>query len=128
MMLIWFENGCLLVDALQQITTTMGAKYWRFNNDACRIEMVGVTEKPPKGAQSNTDCECYFENNTVCHVVKLMLKGYSLPGLLPPQLVKLPYLREIDFAYNYLNGTIPPEWASTKLTYMWAFWIYVMKF
>lgn len=71
MMLIWFENGCLLVDALQQITTTMGAKYWRFNNDACRIEMVGVTEKPPKGAQSNTDCECYFENNTVCHVVKL---------------------------------------------------------
>ncbi|XP_020418358.1 probable LRR receptor-like serine/threonine-protein kinase RFK1 isoform X2 [Prunus persica] len=106
------------VDALQQITTTMGAKYWRFNNDACRIEMVGVTEKPPKGAQSNTDCECYFENNTVCHVVKLMLKGYSLPGLLPPQLVKLPYLREIDFAYNYLNGTIPPEWASTKLTYI----------
>ncbi|XP_034212565.1 probable LRR receptor-like serine/threonine-protein kinase RFK1 isoform X3 [Prunus dulcis] len=106
------------VDALQQITTTMGAKYWRFNNDACRIEMVGLTEKPPKGAQSNTDCECYFENNTVCHVVKLMLKGYSLPGLLPPQLVKLPYLREIDFAYNYLNGTIPPEWASTKLTYI----------
>ncbi|PQQ21788.1 hypothetical protein Pyn_19826 [Prunus yedoensis var. nudiflora] len=47
------------VDALQQITTTMGAKYWRFNNDACRIEMVGLMEKPPKGAQSNTDCECY---------------------------------------------------------------------
>ncbi|CAL8147439.1 unnamed protein product [Prunus armeniaca] len=106
------------VDALQQITTTMGAKYWRFNNDACRIEMVGLMEKPPKGAQSNTDCECYFENNTVCHVVKLMLKGYSLPGLLPPQLVKLPYLREIDFAYNYLNGSIPLEWASTKLTYI----------
>ncbi|KAM1347359.1 hypothetical protein PS2_036299 [Malus domestica] len=108
------------VDALQQVATTMGAKYWSFNAgaDACRIDMVGVTENQPRGSQKNTDCECNFENNTVCHVVKLMIKGYSLPGLLPPQLVKLPYLREIDFAYNYLKGTIPREWASMKLTYI----------
>ncbi|KAM1347366.1 hypothetical protein PS2_036306 [Malus domestica] len=108
------------VDALRQVATTMGAKYWSFNAgaDACRIDMVGVTEKQPRGSQKNTDCECNFENNTVCHVVKLMIKGYSLPGFLPPQLVKLPYLREIDFAYNYLKGTIPREWASMKLTYI----------
>ncbi|XP_070663114.1 probable LRR receptor-like serine/threonine-protein kinase RFK1 isoform X5 [Malus domestica] len=44
------------------------------------------------------------------------LKGYSLPGILPPQLVKLPYLKKIDFALNYLNGTIPKEWGVTQLT------------
>ncbi|RVW24987.1 putative LRR receptor-like serine/threonine-protein kinase RFK1 [Vitis vinifera] len=44
-----------------------------------------------------------------------VLKGYSLPGMLPPELVELQYLREIDFAYNYLGGTIPHEWASTQL-------------
>ncbi|RXH86335.1 hypothetical protein DVH24_017388 [Malus domestica] len=108
------------VDALLQIATTMGAKYWSFEAaaGACRIDMVGVTEKQPKGSQKNVDCVCNFENNTVCHVVKLMIKGYSLPGMLPPQLVRLPYLQEIDFSYNYLNGTIPREWASMKLTYI----------
>ncbi|KAB2601357.1 LRR receptor-like serine/threonine-protein kinase RFK1 [Pyrus ussuriensis x Pyrus communis] len=110
------------VDALRQIATTMGAKYWSFEAGAgagaCRIDTVGVTEKKPKGSQKNIDCVCNFENNTVCHVVKLMIKGYSLPGMLPPQLVKLPYLQEIDFSYNYLNGTIPGEWASMKLTYI----------
>ncbi|KAL3576309.1 hypothetical protein D5086_021592, partial [Populus alba] len=44
------------------------------------------------------------------------LKKYNLPGALPPQLVKLPHLQVVDFAYNYLSGTIPREWASMQLT------------
>ncbi|ONI10807.1 hypothetical protein PRUPE_4G069200 [Prunus persica] len=44
------------------------------------------------------------------------LKRYSLPGMLPPQLVKLPYLKEIDLSLNYLNGTIPGEWGAMQLT------------
>ncbi|XP_040361369.1 probable LRR receptor-like serine/threonine-protein kinase RFK1 [Rosa chinensis] len=99
LMHVLLEYLNLLVDALQQIATTIGAIYWKFNGDACRIEMVGLTEKPPEESESTTECECHFENNTVCHVVRLVLKRH----LLTPELVKLPYLREIDFAYNYLN-------------------------
>ncbi|XP_050368368.1 probable LRR receptor-like serine/threonine-protein kinase RFK1 [Argentina anserina] len=101
------------IDVLEEITRTMGAKYWKFNAGSCEIEMVGVTAEPPKGSESSIECEC---NNNVCHVVKLGLKGFSLPGTLPPQLVKLSYLREIDLVYNYLNGTIPAEWGSMQLT------------
>ncbi|XP_068323049.1 probable LRR receptor-like serine/threonine-protein kinase RFK1 isoform X1 [Pyrus communis] len=101
------------VDALQEITETMGANYWKFNGDSCEIDSVGVTEETPKGAESSIRCEC---NNSVCHVAEIVLKGYSLPGMLPPQLVKLPYLKKIDFALNYLNGTIPKEWGVTQLT------------
>ncbi|KAB2601359.1 LRR receptor-like serine/threonine-protein kinase RFK1 [Pyrus ussuriensis x Pyrus communis] len=101
------------VDALQEITETMGANYWKFNGDSCEIDSVGVTEETPKGAESSIGCEC---NNSVCHVAEIVLKGYSLPGMLPPQLVKLPYLKKIDFALNYLNGTIPKEWGVTQLT------------
>nr|XP_007149541.1 hypothetical protein PHAVU_005G078900g [Phaseolus vulgaris]ESW21535.1 hypothetical protein PHAVU_005G078900g [Phaseolus vulgaris] len=43
------------------------------------------------------------------------LKEQNLQGTLPPDLYKLPYLREIDLSRNYLNGTIPTEWGSTKL-------------
>ncbi|KAE7996363.1 hypothetical protein FH972_001094 [Carpinus fangiana] len=104
------------VDALQQIATTMGSTYWKFNGNSCQIEMVGMTPDPPRNSESSIACDCNLKNSTACHVVRIVLKGYSLPGMLPPQLVKLPYLREIDFALNYLNGTIPLEWASMQLT------------
>ncbi|OMO86377.1 reverse transcriptase [Corchorus capsularis] len=105
------------VDALQEITAAMGVTHWKFDGESCEVKMVGVTLVPPKNAEHDISCECET-NSDVCHVVRIVLKGYNLPGTLPPQLVKLPYLREIDFAYNYLHGTIPTEWASMKLTSM----------
>ncbi|KAJ4844266.1 hypothetical protein Tsubulata_009814 [Turnera subulata] len=104
------------VVALEEIAKTMGSTYWEFNADSCEVEMVGVTPVAPKNAEHDIKCECIDANTTNCHVTIITLKGYNLPGVLPPQLVKLPYLREIDFAYNYLNGTIPHEWASMQLT------------
>ncbi|KAK9943666.1 hypothetical protein M0R45_009267 [Rubus argutus] len=34
---------------------------------------------------------------------------------LPPELIRLPYLQEIDLTRNYLSGTIPPKWGSLPL-------------
>ncbi|XP_058194303.1 probable LRR receptor-like serine/threonine-protein kinase RFK1 isoform X2 [Rhododendron vialii] len=104
------------VDALQQIATSMGAIYWEFNSDSCQVEVVGLTAQAPWGSEGSVKCQCNFVNDTYCHVDKIVLKGYSLPGILPPELVKLPYLQEIDFAYNVLSGTIPLEWASLRLS------------
>ncbi|KAL2524289.1 putative LRR receptor-like serine/threonine-protein kinase RFK1 [Abeliophyllum distichum] len=106
------------VDLLQQIVTAMGATFWKFNADLCDVEMVGVTQTAPSGAESYVDCDCTYENNTLCHVTKIALKSYNLPGILPPAIAKLPYLRDIDFAYNLLTGTIPTEWASTQLNFV----------
>ncbi|XP_056175532.1 probable LRR receptor-like serine/threonine-protein kinase RFK1 isoform X2 [Syzygium oleosum] len=104
------------VDALQQIAAKMGAKYWEFDGNSCAVVKVGVTTEIPEGAESTIACECNIPNDTLCHVISIVLKGYSLPGSLPPEVAKLPHLREIDFAYNYLYGTIPQEWASMQLT------------
>ncbi|KAJ8450018.1 hypothetical protein Cgig2_029380 [Carnegiea gigantea] len=102
------------VDALQQIVRTMGAAYWKFDDVSCQVQMVGVTKQSPWGAESTIRCDCQLDNNT-CHVVSIVIKGYSLPGVLPPELVKLPFVQSIDFAYNYLSGGIPLEWASLQL-------------
>ncbi|KAJ8762036.1 hypothetical protein K2173_006638 [Erythroxylum novogranatense] len=103
------------VDALEDIVKTMGSTYWKFNTDSCKVEAVGVTPVTA-GAENHIECRCNNGNISDCHVVTIKLKSYSLPGVLPPQLVKLPYLQEIDLAYNYLNGTIPREWALLRLT------------
>ncbi|XP_031130928.1 probable LRR receptor-like serine/threonine-protein kinase RFK1 isoform X2 [Ipomoea triloba] len=106
------------VDVLQQIVTTMGVTTWKFNASSCNIEGVGTAQPPPSWSESNVECDCNVGNSTVCHIVKIVLKGLSLPGVLPPKLVELPYIQHIDFAYNYLSGTIPTEWASTKLNFI----------
>ncbi|KAG8635527.1 hypothetical protein MANES_16G044200v8 [Manihot esculenta] len=99
------------VDALNQITKRMGADGWNFNVDACGDSVKPTLLTDP---ERNISCNCEFPNNT-CHITALIIKRYSLPGELPPELVRLPYLESIDFAYNYLNGSIPSEWTSLKL-------------
>ncbi|KAG5041027.1 hypothetical protein JHK85_013503 [Glycine max] len=93
----------------------MGATYWEFDSDSCHSKMLRLTPEPPKGSQSSIDCDCTSEINT-CHVVGITFKRLNLPGMLPPYLAKLPNLTQVDFALNYLSGTIPKEWGSTKLT------------
>ncbi|KAK4770826.1 hypothetical protein SAY87_031358 [Trapa incisa] len=106
-------------DALREITTALGAQFWDFNEDTCEIRKFGVTLDPPKGAYTSTiNCSCNVGNDTFCHVIAVVLKGYSLPGILPPQLAKLQYLQKVDFSLNFLTGTIPAEWASLQLTYI----------
>ncbi|KAK6917730.1 Serine-threonine/tyrosine-protein kinase, catalytic domain [Dillenia turbinata] len=111
---------CHAVDALKEIVNTLGATYWEFDADSCNIARVGVTPKQPMESETSVGCDC-IGNDTVCeetHVVSITLKFLSLPGVLPPQLVKLPYLGEIDLAYNYLSGSIPSNWTSLKLKSM----------
>ncbi|CAH9143234.1 unnamed protein product [Cuscuta epithymum] len=52
-------------------------------------------------------CDCSFNSNTVCRVTDIVLKSLDLQGVLPPELVNLTALRQIDLTRNYINGTIP---------------------
>lgn len=103
------------VDTLQKIVSAMGATYWKFNADSCSIDMVGLAPRAPQGSVGQVNCDCNSNNSNACHIVKIVIKGYNLPGVLSPELVNLPYIQEIDFAYNYLHSTIPPEWSSIQL-------------
>ncbi|XP_051149897.1 probable LRR receptor-like serine/threonine-protein kinase At1g07650 isoform X2 [Andrographis paniculata] len=59
-------------------------------------------------------CNCSIPNGTY-YIQSINFKGQDLPGVLPPSLSKLRQLEGIDLNRNFLSGTIPPEWASTKL-------------
>ncbi|XP_051128894.1 probable LRR receptor-like serine/threonine-protein kinase RFK1 [Andrographis paniculata] len=106
------------VDALQQIASEIGVKYWKFDANLCEAEMLGASPVPPRGSEGYVECNCNYDNNTACHVTIIVIKSYDLTGVLPPSIVKLPYLQHVDFAYNLLTGTFPKEWASTKLEFI----------
>ncbi|CAN1283433.1 Probable LRR receptor-like serine/threonine-protein kinase RFK1 [Linum perenne] len=97
------------VDALGEIVREMGSTYWEFNADTCDVEAFGMTKVPPKDAENIVQCTCNNGSNTNCHVVRMVLKGHNLPGILPPQLVKLRYLREVCLEANQFSGSVPPE-------------------
>ncbi|GFY88663.1 receptor-like kinase in flowers 1 [Actinidia rufa] len=93
------------VDALRQIATTMGAKYWQFNNDLCQVEKVGITPEDPSGAENSVECDCKIGNGTCtyCHVVTISVMANRLSGEIPNELgnfSSLTYLRISD-----INGT-----------------------
>ncbi|KAK4857396.1 hypothetical protein QYF36_000002 [Acer negundo] len=97
------------VDALNHIAKTMGATDWNFDANACGVMKIPVIETDP-----TTNLTCNTVNNK-SHIIAIKFKRWSLSGVLPPELVQLPYIEEIDFAYNYLNGSIPVEWDSIQL-------------
>ncbi|XWS18555.1 hypothetical protein CRYUN_Cryun32bG0055400 [Craigia yunnanensis] len=80
------------VHALREIAQQLGKTDWNPNVDPCIHHSSWITtEKDPRKLYNNTVlCNCSFPGG-VCHV------------------------DSIDLSRNYLSGTIPPEWASTKL-------------
>ncbi|XVF25583.1 hypothetical protein REPUB_Repub13aG0224500 [Reevesia pubescens] len=99
------------VNVLNQIARTMGATNWNFDENVCQ---ENGTARVERGFVPERNITCNCENET-CHITHLAFKRQNLPGALPSELVLLPSLKEIDFAYNYLNGSIPTEWGSLQL-------------
>ncbi|PQQ01641.1 hypothetical protein Pyn_33241 [Prunus yedoensis var. nudiflora] len=107
------------VEALKEIATQVGKKDWNFSIDPCSNDTNWATPKSADLPLYNNTLICNCSNpDGFCHVVSIFLKGQDLAGVVPPSAAKLPYLTRVDFTRNYLTGTIPREWASTKLEYL----------
>ncbi|CAN7127244.1 probable LRR receptor-like serine/threonine-protein kinase At1g29720 [Brassica rapa] len=101
------------VKALKDIASTLGVRHLNLSEDPCLTKTLVITQDVLKeGHNSTIKCDCHFNNNKTCHITHFILKTFSLPGRLPPELSKLQYLELIDLCRNYLYGSIPMEWAS----------------
>ncbi|CAG7894830.1 unnamed protein product, partial [Brassica rapa] len=99
--------------ALEEIASTLGIPKLNLlyvYGDPCYMKKLNIDVANP-GSENIIACDCSFNNSRTCHITELRLKTLGLPGKLPPELVKLPYLRVIDLCRNYLSGPIPMEWA-----------------
>ncbi|CAM8993757.1 unnamed protein product [Rhodiola kirilowii] len=114
-----FAHGAILpaaeVATLEKIANSLGKMDWNFSLDPCSNKTSGWNNDY---TNNSVICDCTFQDNTVCHVTNIRLKYQSLPGFLPPELADLSFIQEIDLCLNYLYGTIPPEWGSTRLVNM----------
>ncbi|GMH29851.1 hypothetical protein Nepgr_031694 [Nepenthes gracilis] len=105
------------VNTLRSIAKELGKHDWDFSVDPCNNHSSWYTQRMIQKPYyvNQITCNC---SGVVCHVYNISLKGQDLAGSLPKSLAKLPYIKVIDLTRNYLTGTIPLEWASTKLEYL----------
>ncbi|XP_076948628.1 putative LRR receptor-like serine/threonine-protein kinase At1g07650 [Bidens hawaiensis] len=109
------------VNALIEIAKQLGKEDWDFSLNPCDGNTNWSTplgNHHPVQFNNAVNCTCSSESGDACHVVAISVKGQDLAGVLPPSLAKLPSIKMIDLSYNYLNGTIPNEWESTKLEFI----------
>ncbi|XP_052301389.1 probable LRR receptor-like serine/threonine-protein kinase At1g29720 isoform X1 [Populus trichocarpa] len=102
------------VEALRQIGKKVNEDGQLSLNFDDRCQQEGVVKAEPTSGNSTIECNCSITDDNYCHITLFLLKDYSLPGRLPPELANLTYVQKIDFTRNYLYGTIPVEWASMK--------------
>ncbi|KAK1424852.1 hypothetical protein QVD17_20191 [Tagetes erecta] len=108
------------VSVLRDIAQELGKRDWDFNHNPCDVNNSNWLTPVDRGRplyNNTVRCNCSYPGN-VCHIDAIILKGQDLDGVLPPSIAKLPYIKTIIFTRTYLNGTIPPEWASTNLKYL----------
>ncbi|KAL8046825.1 hypothetical protein ABFX02_08G199000 [Erythranthe guttata] len=103
------------VRALKEIGKKMGKKDWDFNKDPCSGEGNWSLPITRKGFESSVTCDCSFDLNSTCHIVTIALKAQNLTGVVPPEFAKLRHLQHLDLSRNYLNGSIPLQWAKMSL-------------
>ncbi|KAK1378363.1 Leucine-rich repeat domain, L domain-like protein [Heracleum sosnowskyi] len=108
------------VNVLREIADQLRKKDWNFSVNPCdenhpNWNTPNIKSRPQYN--NSVICSCSFPGG-ICHIEMIFLKGQDLDGIPPPSLAKLPYIKQIDLTRNYLHGTIPNEWASTKLELM----------
>ncbi|OVA14369.1 Armadillo [Macleaya cordata] len=103
------------VRTLQQISTKLKIPYWKNVNGNSCSQGEGLNVSLSTSSNSTVFCNCSYNSSTVCHITSIQLKGLSLSGLLPEEFANLPFLQEIDFSRNYLNGSIPKSWSTLPL-------------
>ncbi|XP_044397169.1 probable LRR receptor-like serine/threonine-protein kinase At1g07650 isoform X2 [Triticum aestivum] len=90
------------VRTLRRIAANLGISHWNFSTNHC-------------GSGGGLECDCSFNNSTLCHATEIFLKGQNFTGRLPPDFADLPNLLQLDLSRSLFHGTVPDRWARMKL-------------
>lgn len=62
-----------IVEALQDIASTLGKKDWDFSVDPCSEKSNWTSPVQVKGSENAVTCNCSYVNGTVCHVTNMYI-------------------------------------------------------
>ncbi|GMI77804.1 hypothetical protein like AT1G56130 [Hibiscus trionum] len=82
---------------------------WNISGEPCSGSAVNTSD-PVFMNPSNSPairCECYFNNTTLCHITGLIVVALNTRGVIPEELLDLPFLTVLGLDRNFFSGPLP---------------------
>ncbi|KAL5132553.1 putative LRR receptor-like serine/threonine-protein kinase [Glycine soja] len=99
------------VKLLQAISDKVENLNWKVTQRSCNgdrgFDNRNISRDNKSQIIRNVTCDCFFNNNTTCHVTAIALKGLNISGPIPDEFGNLTRLEILELTRNYFNGSIP---------------------
>ncbi|KAK8992575.1 hypothetical protein V6N11_048652 [Hibiscus sabdariffa] len=105
------ENGGT-VRALNSIFQQWGiqaTESWNISGEPCSGSAVNTSDPVFMNPYNSPaiQCQCYFNNKTLCHITGLIVVGLNRRGVIPEELLDLPFLTVLGLDRNFFSGPLP---------------------
>ncbi|KAF0924762.1 hypothetical protein E2562_014561 [Oryza meyeriana var. granulata] len=107
------------VSALNMIMGRWGVKAsseWNISGEPCSGVASDKSNWDNYPKNPAIKCDCSYNNNTICHIIKLRVYELNVVGQIPAELQNLTYLEDLGLGFNPLSGPLPKELGN--LTYL----------
>ncbi|KAJ3693538.1 hypothetical protein LUZ60_009018 [Juncus effusus] len=81
---------------------------WNISGEPCSgwaIDSTDLDSNPQ--FNPGIKCDCTYNSNKTCHILKLRVYALSVVGTIPDELQNLTFLNNLNIGQNYLTGPIP---------------------
>ncbi|KAF5819868.1 putative protein kinase RLK-Pelle-DLSV family [Helianthus annuus] len=79
---------------------------WNISGEPCTGTALGQDFDEDYNNPS-IECDCSFDNNSTCHIIKLKVQQLNRQGVIPEELAALTYLTVLKIDQNSFTGTLP---------------------
>ncbi|CAH1452623.1 unnamed protein product [Lactuca virosa] len=80
---------------------------WNISGEPCSGKALG-SDFDNENRIAAIQCNCTFDSNTTCHIIKLKVSQLNRQGVIPEELAALTYLAVLKIDQNAFTGTLPP--------------------
>ncbi|KAE8667108.1 putative LRR receptor-like serine/threonine-protein kinase [Hibiscus syriacus] len=97
------------MNSIFQQWDAQAADTWNHSGEPCSGAALSQSDSVLEDPSNNPTirCDCSFNSNTVCHITRLRLVGLDKRGVLPVELLDLPFLSFLKIDQNFFSGPLP---------------------
>eukprot|EP00253_Pinus_taeda_P031668 PITA_31668 len=96
-----------VIKSLAQKWNIESSATWNLTGDPCTGLAIDSTPITDLHMNPAFKCDCTFNNRKTCHIIQMKVYAIDKTGQIPPELVNLTQLWDLNLAQNYLTGPIP---------------------
>ncbi|WCJ28452.1 Leucine-rich repeat transmembrane protein kinase [Euphorbia peplus] len=80
---------------------------WNISGEPCSGTAIDQSEFEVPGNNPAIKCDCSFNNNSTCHIIRLRVNDLNKRGVIPEAIVQLKHLIFLKLDKNYFTGPLP---------------------